>query len=423
MVIMFSFLVVIFVLFFLALCWLRFEWGVFLFLATLPSYLIRLNYFGLPTTILELMWGAIVFVWLIKYGRGDLVVIKNFIKENKIFTILVGLFFLSSLGGVFISDMWFKSLGQWRAYFFEPVILFFVLIGHWKNLNFRYLICGLLVSGWLVSIVAWLQKISVFFYPPSLWNDAVDGRVTSFFTSPNAVGLFLTPLVPLAILVTIKFYQERKWKLFSVGVVTILVFVGAIFFSFSQGAWIGLGAAFVLGLFLLGYRKFAVVLAILGVIVALVVAPIRTAVLFQDRASQNRLVLWGDSLSYLTRDPGNFVFGAGVRQFFRKIEKPHYDAKVMERLIYPHNIFLNFWTEIGLFGMVSFIGILFFVFRWTIKNKNKILGAMLLAAWTGLVVHGLVDVPYFKNDLAFLFWILVFFSWALLRAETEFKNV
>jgi hypothetical protein len=40
-----------------------------------------------------------------------------------------------------------------------------------------------------------------------------------------------------------------------------------------------------------------------------------------------------------------------------------------------------------------------------------------LLALIGIVVHGLVDVPYWKNDLAAEFWILLGITWAGLRAE------
>jgi hypothetical protein len=35
-----------------------------------------------------------------------------------------------------------------------------------------------------------------------------------------------------------------------------------------------------------------------------------------------------------------------------------------------------------------------------------------LLALVAVVVHGLVDVPYFKNDLSFEFWVLVGLAWA-----------
>ena len=33
--------------------------------------------------------------------------------------------------------------------------------------------------------------------------------------------------------------------------------------------------------------------------------------------------------------------------------------------------------------------------------------SLLMATMVALLVHGLVDVPYFKNDLSVLFWLIV----------------
>jgi O-antigen ligase len=160
---------------------------------------------------------------------------------------------------------------------------------------------------------------------------------------------------------------------------------------------------------------------VLGVIGCALVPPLRSAVLFQDKAGQNRITLWSYSWNFFTQSPKNFVLGAGVRQFFRKIQKPYYDVKKMERLIYPHNIVFNFWSEIGFFGMTSFMALLgYALYRaWHILKTDRLWGATLIAIVAVILVHGLVDVPYFKNDLAMLFWILMslFFS-SHLKKET-----
>src|SRR6185436_15836198 len=73
---------------------------------------------------------------------------------------------------------------------------------------------------------------------------------------------------------------------------------------------------------------------------------------------------------------------------------------------YPHNIFLNFWVELGILGLISFLWIMFLSFQ---QHKNKA-NVFTLAAIVYLVIfliHGLVDAPYFKNDLALLFWFVV----------------
>ena len=127
------------------------------------------------------------------------------------------------------------------------------------------------------------------------------------------------------------------------------------------------------------------------------------------QSGANRLVLWEYSIGYLTQSPQHFVWGAGLRQFFRKIQKPFYNPKMLERLIYPHNLFLNFWTETGLFGMLGMLGMLgnlFFVAYRVYRGPAKIVGTMLLAMLRAVLVHGLLDVPYFKNDLAMEWWVI-----------------
>jgi uncharacterized ion transporter superfamily protein YfcC len=45
----------------------------------------------------------------------------------------------------------------------------------------------------------------------------------------------------------------------------------------------------------------------------------------------------------------------------------------------------------------------------------------LMGAMVVIVVHGLVDVPYFKNDLAVLFWVMIGIM-GIMKFEAESKN-
>ena len=223
--------------FYLFLSWKNFRLGLLIFILALPSYLIRFSIWKLPTTLLEVTFGALFFIWLIKYAREDWARIKNYILKNKGLFIFLGLFFIGSIAGIFVSDMWWASLGQWRAYFLEPILLFFVLLGR-KHLTLpspqrgegvndgclhlsdplrrsfseargeikrgcyiidKDLIWFLLLSTISISLVAIVQKLTGQFYPPSLWDDQLFGRATSFFTTPNAIGLYLAPIVMLAV--------------------------------------------------------------------------------------------------------------------------------------------------------------------------------------------------------------------------------
>jgi len=406
-------LIIFYFLFFLFLAGRNFKLALGLFMVVLPTYLIRFDLFNLPTNLLELSFGAIFLVWIVKYLRSDFLVIKNFIKSNKIFSLLLALFFIASISGILVSDEWYKSLGHWRAFFLEPMLLFIILLGRIKEIKKDFIIWWLGFSTISISLVAILQKFSVAFYPPQLWDEEVFGRATSFFTTPNAIGLYL---VPIWVLLFAYFYKNYKVKLKSSAIFyflffTLLLGFIAILLSFSQGAWIALGVGILVFMYLLGYKKITSLLVLLGILISVGFVPLRQAILFQDVSGQNRLTIWSYTIDYLTASPQNLVFGTGIRQWFRKVQKENYFAQDnnLERLIFPHNIVLNFWTEIGLLGMLAWGGMMYFMFRFSyfIYKDDKIFGAGLLAMWVAFLIHGLVDVPYFKNDLAFLFWILV----------------
>ena len=119
--------------------WRNFRAGVGLLILLLPAYLIRARIGPLPTTVLEMTLGVVFLVWLIKYFREDWGKIVATIKERPWFFGLVGLFFVASLMGVFVSG-WgaiklnygqntYQAFGIWRAFFLEPMILFFILLG------------------------------------------------------------------------------------------------------------------------------------------------------------------------------------------------------------------------------------------------------------------------------------------------------
>src|SRR3989339_141702 len=122
----------LYLLLFTFLAWRNFKFSLGLFIILLPSYLIRFEYFGLPSNLLELSFVAIFLVWIIKYLKEDFKQIKNFVLKNRLFNFFVLLFFISSIMGIFVSDEWYKSLGQWRAFFFEPILFFVILIGYNK---------------------------------------------------------------------------------------------------------------------------------------------------------------------------------------------------------------------------------------------------------------------------------------------------
>jgi O-antigen ligase len=377
-----------------------------IFICLLPTYLIRINIGPLPSTALEVAFGFLTLVWLIRYALTDYKNIRMFLVKHRIFSYSLALFFVSSLISIFISDMWWYSFGQWRAYFLEPIILFFIFIGRDDNLSYHDLLRALCWSSASVALYAIIQKLFDFGLDDS-------GRAVSFFTSPNAVGLYLAPLM---VLLTKQLYDKKDKflnnYLFLVKIPEFWLITAsalAVVFTRSLGTVIGLIFALVVMFIIIGKRNFAAAIVVALVLSSIISYRMVNVSNQKFQSFQNRITLWTYSFDYLTASPKNYIFGTGLRQFFRKIQKPYYNSEKMERLIYPHNIFLNFWTEIGFIGLLGFAAImanLLAFSQYILQKKQLVAAAACLGIITVIIVHGLVDVPYFKNDLAMMFWIL-----------------
>src|SRR5205823_10621197 len=122
-----------------------------------------------------------------------------------------------------------------------------------------------------------------------------------------------------------------------------------------------------------------------------------------------RVSIWILTLRMFRDHP---VFGAGINAY-QSTMKPYMAADPqLSPEVYPHNIFLTTWTELGLLGLAAFAFILgnLVVRPWRAfsqagpRQRPLIWG--LGAAFALFTVHGLVDSPYWKNDLSLEFWML-----------------
>jgi hypothetical protein len=431
----------IFIFFWLAYC--RFRIAVGWFIVAAPLYLGIQDYVHkftlgpLPTTLLEITFGAIFLAWLIRFARKDIFEIGKILKKYRVFSIFAGFFLLATFASVFSSGDIVPALGIWRAYFLEPMLFFVVLIGRGalvgspshsplikeenredKNrISSRFLMLSLIISTVSISIGGIYQHLTHADAFSQGLGRPVLYRVTSFFTSPNAVGLYLVPILFLLIgLIMEKLKVKGLVKKLIDYKVILLCVVGlldsiTLVLTKSDGAILAVGAGLMVVLFCMGWRKVAIIVSMSALIIGVSIPRVREGILFRDPSGQVRLSLWQDSKNYLTASPTHFVWGTGLRQFQNKIQAPaqKYNFTKIEKLLYPHNIILNFWTETGLFGMLSFCGLVGYALYLGLQilKKEKIWGACLLGMLVVIVIHGLVDVPYFKNDLAMLWWILL----------------
>ena len=81
---------------------------------------------------------------------------------------------------------------------------------------------------------------------------------------------------------------------------------------------------------------------------------------------------------------------------------PYHDATFYEIFQYPHNVILNVWCELGLLGLIGFFGCVLFITHFAWQNKKDPWVLACAAALLTMLIHGMVDVPFMKNDLVIL---------------------
>ncbi len=439
---------------------------------SLPSYVIRFNIFKVPFTLLESMILIIFLAWFLNDSKRQIQNIKyvfsRSLKLKKItypYSREIILILILSFIAVFVSGLTNSAFGILKAYFIEPIMLYIVFINtvdfkskNKKRLRPENIILALAVSALLVSCFAIVQKFTKFGMPFE-WIES--DRATSVFNYPNAVGLYLAPIIPLIlgqffnylkvakqfnkkVLISKQDFiiQTNKFILLISALVTSLL---AIWFARSEGAILGVASGlFIFCLFLNKKIKIATLLIILFIIPSVYFLSInneqiKDKLLFKDLSGTIRLIGWKET-AYMLKDK-YWLLGSGLSGyqkavrpyhkegfFFNFDSDPDFRRKIvifderykqkywqpLEIYIYPHNIFLNFWVELGFFGMIVFSWLFLkyiydalFLSRALECRENKFLLLGFAGGMIALIVHGLVDVPYFKNDLACLFWVFV----------------
>lgn len=378
--------------------------------ALTPAYTVRWHIGFYPSTLLEIAIVATVGAFAVESWR-----LREMPIWRSPFTIPAIIFLAAGTISVVASPDRRAALGIYRAYLIEPVAFFIVLSSILRSRRQVVpVLSGLAIAGFVVGVANSIVVLDAIRH--HTLNPAVTGPVV-IYTNANDVALFLVPLIAIAGSVVL-YGADKRERL--VSGVFLAVALAATLLSLSRGGYLAL-AAVAIGL-ALSHRQRWWLLGGVGAAAVIVsfVPPIhrRLAVEVNFASSSNTLVgrfeLWRVSLQMLEH---HVLFGAGLSGFAQTIA-PYWNPTHIDRFIYPHNIVLTFWSETGLLGLAAFAWIMFTGFRiswrgWRRRASDwRPMRLGILLALVAVVVHGLVDVPYFKNDLALEFWALIGLAWA-----------
>lgn len=360
----------------------------------LPAYVLRFQVGPLPTTVLEVAIIVLAITWIVERKTDGL---KNAWKQLAAWRIPLALWLAAGIVSVVTAALngfdALAALGLFRAYFIEPILIFAIGADLLRTEKDRALLLRntaiLAITLTLYAAVQYATGWGI----PHPWDVAIPARrATGPFPFPNAIALLLVPFGAYGIAAALHTKQRA---------IGIALFVCALISSLlaqSDGGLVALAAA--LGIALLFKKQTRVPVIIAGIILAITalsIGPIREKILFQEWSGKVRMVIWEETVELIKDNP---VFGAGLAAYPQAI-LPYHTATWMEVFQYPHNILLNLWSETGLLGVIAFTLLLITWFR---TGKNP---ALILPIIAALLIHGLVDVPYFKNDLAVAFFLLI----------------
>ncbi|MEA2098343.1 MAG: O-antigen ligase family protein [Patescibacteria group bacterium] len=406
------------------------RYGIYAIIFFMPLYLWRFSIGGIPTTALEIMIYILFLVWILNRIRKNLLY-KNFYpalaegfsdfnrlcKNNFILSIGIALLFLGLILSTVHSSDLRTSLGVCKGWFFDPFLFFIVFISVIKK--DKQIILSL--KSWIFSGVA-VSLIGIFY----LLNNELtfDGRLKAFFLSPNHLAMYLSPafLIVLFFLLnkkvfSIQYFCPRRTSLgLAVFSIFLLIIFISLYFTCSYGAFLGVFIG-TLYLFIKNKRLKIKNIYLLGFISFLLLGFIFVSsnkfnqiTNSNNRSSfHSRLMIWNVAGEIIKDSPilgiGPGTFQETYLSYAERFDEPYLEWAVPQ----SHNIFLAFYLQTGLIGFVGFIIILiwFFSRRDTINRVSTTVKIYIInALMIYILIHGLVDTTYWKNDLSLIFWIV-----------------
>lgn len=372
----------------------------------LPAAHLKVTFLGIPIYSIE----AAVLVLMLSVWIGKKTLYDDMYMDVWV-VVAIALFLFGAVLSTLTHSFTLTSLGMLKTWFFFPVVMTFFLFISEARRGVKQL-----PKIWL-GLVFFIALISLTFF--FCGDVTYDGRLQTWFHSPNFMASFLAPGVLFSLYFfeqSQKFGNTRYAKFISLTVLsTILV---TLFLTHSYGVWIAVTFAGIVFLFEKHFLSIGIlaICCVLGAFLFLEQGTDKwhSLISLDERSSlASRMMIWRSAGAILLDAP---FLGIGVGRFqevyleYQKYYPPYLEWAVPQ----PHNLFLAVWLQTGLFGIIGFIlliGRLLFLLRHTYfvttdgeqKSQVRLYASLLLF----FLVYGIIDTPYFTTGLAFSFWLLV----------------
>ena len=311
------------------------------------------------------------------------------------------------------------ELGRLKSWFLFPTAYFLVgiyFLSYQKRL--------FLWVSWFFgsSVIAWAALYGYF-----REYITYDNRLAFPYTSPNFLAYLVIPSV------LIGFFFLRSVSGWIRGGVLFLMVTSffVLYQTHSYNSWLALlgalGIVFLGGVCIEKKKPSVKVLLTAGSIFIMLMGSLAviesnnakwTNIFEQSGRSSldSRVMIWQSALAIGGDYPLNGIGVGNFQEVYLEYQNkfpPYLEWAVPQ----PHNFILAVWLQTGLLGLLGMgilLGRLGMLFFYRVRENNSTLKTeylLIIALWVSFFFYGAFDTPYFRNDLAFLFWIQVLLTY------------
>jgi O-antigen ligase len=375
----------------------------------LPFARFKLTLFGLPLYALEIPVLIAAILYTVALIRKRAALSLPLFTDRYILAGII-LFVFGALLSFAANPFSQTGLGLLKSWIFFPI----AAAALWSAASHD---TDKLFGAWFIAVASIALSSLVYL---SLGILTFDGRLEAWYTSPNFLAIILAPGILIGTHLITSLLAEKRTRptlliAVSLSLPTIAI---ALFFTRSYGAWIAVATALTAYLLPAIKMQRTAILAILLAIISIFALSEYGSEKWQSLISQSersslasRLMIWRSAEMMAIDHP---LTGIGIGRFqeeylsYQRYFPPYLEWAVPE----PHNLFFALLLNTGLIGLIGFSILVGRLIQRTLQtdcatDNKKMSRLLILSLMILFLTYGLLDTPYFGNDLSFLFFILI----------------
>lgn len=357
-----------------------------------------------------LLFGFVMFLFRWKFDRDFSY------KKTPVFE-AIAVFMLFGFASVFVSpDMGFSFYNWYNLAVVYCMTFMLVTQNVTTKGEVKYIAYALGWSALLVVAYGFFQFIFGIDTSEMKWVDGeafpeLRNRVFSTWENPNILAAYLD--IVICVLLGLFVKLGGKNTRIALGI-AMLACLACLAMTYARGAFLTI--VVILG----GYGILKDKRILLGLIVVLagilmwdnvLLERMKTAFSVMDTSSEMRIAMWESTLQMMMDHP---LFGIGWGAYW--MVYPLYDTYIVDgsvMLVHAHNIYLNYWAEIGLVGGTAFLVYFFKIMGMALFNQevlpNKFMEGFLFGLGLALIsvaLNGVTDDVLFNIPSSMLLWMM-----------------